>query len=63
MKGIEFIENVKGQKVAVVIDLQKHGKIWEDFYDNLTARSRISEPRISMDTVKKSLICEGKLSG
>jgi hypothetical protein len=63
MKGVEFTENVKGEKVAVVINLQKHGKIWEDFYDSLIARSREKEPRISMETVKKTLICKGKLSG
>jgi hypothetical protein len=31
VKGIEFIIDGDGQKTAVLINLKKHGKIWEDF--------------------------------
>ena len=55
MEGIQFVTNDKGQKVAVVIDLQKYGDIWEDFYDSLTARLRANEPRETLDSVKKRL--------
>jgi hypothetical protein len=40
MKGIQFVVNEKGQKVAVLIHLQKYGELWEDFYDSFTARLR-----------------------
>jgi hypothetical protein len=63
MKGIQFVSNDRGQKVAVQINLQKYGEIWEDFYDSLIARSRAKEPRESMEIVKKSLINQGKLRG
>ena len=30
----------RGRKVAVQIDLKKHGAIWEDFWDGLVSESR-----------------------
>jgi len=44
MKGIEYIKNDKNQKVAVQIDLQRYGKLWEDFYDVLIAELKLDEP-------------------
>jgi hypothetical protein len=31
MGGIHFVTDEKGRKVAVQIDLKKHGAIWQDF--------------------------------
>jgi hypothetical protein len=61
MEGIQFVIDDKGQKVAVMIDLQKYGELWEDFYDGLTARLQAREPRESLETVKKHLRKQGKL--
>lgn len=33
----------RGRKVAVQIDLKKHGAIWEDFWDGLVSESRRKE--------------------
>ncbi len=33
MSGIQFVTDDKGRKVAVQIDLKKHGGIWQDFWD------------------------------
>ena len=63
MKGIKFVSDDKGQKVAVLIDLQKHGKLWEDFYDSLTAQQRAKEPRETLAAVKKRLLKQGKPDG
>jgi hypothetical protein len=63
MEGIQFVVNDKGQKVAVLIDLHKYGELWEDVYDSLTARLRAEEPRDTLDSVKKRLRNQGKLSG
>lgn len=62
MEGIQFVVNEQGQKVAVLIDLHKHGEVWEDFYDSLTARLRAEEPRETLTSVKKRLRKQGKLS-
>lgn len=60
MEGIQFVSNDKGRKVAVLIDLQKHSDVWEDFYDGLLARKRAKEPRESLSAVKKRLRRLGK---
>jgi hypothetical protein len=61
MKGIQFVMNDEGQKVAVMIDLRKYREIWEDFYDTLLARSRAQEPRETLESVKQRLQAQGKL--
>lgn len=63
MKGIQFVSDDKGRKVAVLIDLKKYGELWEDFYDSLLARARAEEPRETLDFVKKRLRHQGKLNG
>ena len=63
MEGIQFLTNDKGERVAGQIDLRKHGDIWEDVYDSLTARKRSTEPRESLDSVKQRLIKRRKLNG
>ena len=63
MQGIRFVTNDKGQKVAVQIDLRKHGELWEDVYDSLTARKRAQEPREALNSVKRRLIKQKKLNG
>ncbi|HWA06835.1 MAG TPA: hypothetical protein VG961_09820 [Ignavibacteria bacterium] len=55
MTGINFVINEKGKKSAVVIDLKKHGKLWEDFYDALKVRQRKNEPRETIQMVKDKL--------
>ena len=61
MKGIEYIKNNKNQKVAVQIDLQRYGKLWEDFYDVLIAESRKDEEKIPLDKVISDLRKKDKL--
>lgn len=55
MKGIQFVTDDAGKKTAVLIDLKKYGELWEDFYDSLVARERATEPRESLESVKKRL--------
>lgn len=63
MSGVQFVSNEKGEKTAVLIDLKKHGELWEDFYDNLIAKRREDEPRESLASVKEKLLKNGKLNG
>jgi hypothetical protein len=62
MTGIQYVTDEKGRKVAVQIDLAKHGQLWEDVQDVLVSRSRRHEKRIPLDKVKAKLIKSGKLS-
>ena len=43
MTGIQFVTDAKGRKVGVLIDLKKHGAVWEDFWDGLVSESRRTE--------------------
>ena len=61
MEGIQFVVDEKGDKKAVLIDLSKHGELWEDFYDSLLATQRAEEPRESLETVEEILRAKGKL--
>ena len=63
MKGIQFVTNDRGQKIAVLIDLRRHRALWEDLYDGLTARQRAREPRESLESVKKRLRKQEQLDG
>ena len=62
MQGISYVTNAEGRRVAVQIDLKKHGDLWEDFYDVMTARKRRGEPRESLASVKARLKKKGKLN-
>ena len=46
MIGIQFVTDAKGRKAGVIIDLKKHGAVWEDFWDGLVAESRRKEKSI-----------------
>jgi hypothetical protein len=46
MTGIQFVTDDKGRRVAVQIDLKKHGAIWQDFWDGLISETRRKEKAI-----------------
>jgi hypothetical protein len=46
MTGIQFVTDDKGRRTAVLIDLKKHGALWEDFWDGLVSESRRKEKSI-----------------
>ncbi len=56
VKGVKFAIDNDGQKKAVVIDLKTHGEIWEDFYDTLRVKERESEPRETLQEVKRKVL-------
>jgi hypothetical protein len=60
MPGIEFLIDRKGRKKAVLIDLNKHGTLWEDLYDAYLAHRRRDEPRESLATVKRLIQAKAK---
>ena len=37
MSGIQFVTDGKGRKVGVLINLKKHGAIWQAFWDGLVS--------------------------
>ena len=61
MEGVQFIVDSEGKKTRVVIDLKRHGRLWEDIYDNWVAEQRKHEPRESLRSVRWHLRRKGKL--
>jgi hypothetical protein len=53
----------RGEKTAAVIDLRRHGRVWEDFYDALLAESRSQEPRETLASVRRRLDSARKKNG
>jgi hypothetical protein len=44
--GIRFVTDEEGNRVAVQIDLKRHGAIWQDFWDGLISENRRKEKGI-----------------
>jgi hypothetical protein len=63
MTGIQFVTNEKGRKVAVLIDLKKHGVRLQDFWDGLISEKRRREKGIPLQKIKADLIKRGRLRG
>ncbi len=63
MSGISFVVDERGEKTAAVIDLQQHGKLWEDFSDLLVSTARAREPRESLQEVKRKLKSKARRDG
>ena len=56
IKGIQYIVDDKGKKKSVILDLEKWGDYWEDFYDILVSESRRDEPNVSWEKLKKEAL-------
>jgi hypothetical protein len=63
MNGIQFVTDEKGRRLAVQIDLKKHGRALEDFWDGLISESRRKQKGVPLEKVKADLIRRGRLSG
>jgi hypothetical protein len=61
MSGIQFVTDEKGRKVAVQIDLKKHGAALEDFWDGLISEARRKEKGIPLEKIKADLVKRGRL--
>ncbi|MBI2807044.1 MAG: hypothetical protein HYX68_18840 [Planctomycetes bacterium] len=61
MKGVKYVLDDRGEVDAVIIDVKKHRKLWEDIKDILVARERRKETPVPFEEVKKRLREKGKL--
>ena len=63
MTGIQFITDDKGRKTAVLIDLKKHARLWEDFWDGLVSESRRKEKSIPYQEYRANRMKHGRPRG
>jgi PHD/YefM family antitoxin component YafN of YafNO toxin-antitoxin module len=62
VKGVQFVTDTDGRKVAVLLDLEEWGELWEDIYDNMLAQERADEPSKSLEEFEEELRAEGLLN-
>ena len=62
VKGVQFVTDTDGRKVAVLLDLEEWGELWEDIYDSMLAQERADEPSIPLEEFKDKLRSEGLLN-
>jgi hypothetical protein len=61
MKGLQYVFDDDGEVQAVLIDVKKYRRLWEDIQDILVARQRRKQTPIPLEEVKKRLREKGKL--
>ncbi|MGB9182189.1 MAG: hypothetical protein WCB68_23370 [Pyrinomonadaceae bacterium] len=62
LKGVQFVTDAEGHKVAVMLDLAEWGELWEDIYDNMIANERAGEPSVTLDEFEAELRAESLLN-
>ena len=62
IKGVQFVTDSLGHKVAVLLDLHEWGELWEDIYDSMIAKERVDEPLMKLGDFEEELRREGMLS-
>lgn len=63
MGGIQFVTDEKGRKVGVLIDLKKHGAIWEDFWAGLVSESRRKEKSVPYEQYRANRLKRSRTCG
>jgi hypothetical protein len=62
VRGVQFLTDTEGRKVAVLLDLEEWGELWEDIYDNMLAYERAGEPSTPLEEFEDELRAEGLLN-
>lgn len=55
VKGLQYLVDESGERVAAVINLKEWGELWEDFFDVLVSESRKDEPTVDWETLKAEI--------
>jgi len=62
MKGVQYVVDDRGRPQALLIDLKRLGKFWEDFQDIMISHGRKRERRYSLAQVEARLRKRRKIS-
>ena len=58
---IEYITDANGNKISVILPVQRYEEILEDIQDLVAIAERKSEETVTLDQLKKSLKTDGLL--
>ena len=61
MEEFLFLVDGKGERIAVLLEFEKHAELWEDLYFGLTTDAAENEPGISWQEFKQRLEPERKI--
>lgn len=61
MRGVRYVTDEEGKRLAVMLDLEEWADEWEDFHDVLLARDREGEPSMSLASFESELRKDGLL--
>ncbi|HEX8423517.1 MAG TPA: hypothetical protein VF634_08900 [Pyrinomonadaceae bacterium] len=62
VRGVQFVTDSDGQRIAVLLDLKEWGELWEDIYDNMLADERAGESSMPLEEFEGELRAEGLLN-
>lgn len=62
VRGVQFVTDSDGQRIAVLLDLKEWGELWEDIYDNMIADERAGESSMPLEEFEAELRAEGLLN-
>jgi hypothetical protein len=57
--GINYLTDDNNHKIAVQIDLNLYGDLWEDFYDRILVEQRKDEEGTPLDDFIGELVSDG----
>ena len=63
LKGVQYVTDGTGKRMAVLISLDEWGELWEDIYDVLVSQARKDEPGVPWETLKAEMVSEVPISG
>ena len=63
LKGVQYVTDGTGKRVAVLISLDEWGELWKDIYDVLVSQARKDEPSVPWETLKAEMMSEAPMSG
>ena len=61
LPGISFMVDEETNRIIIVLDKEKYGEAWEDFYDGLLLSVSDGEETLTLEELKAELKAEGKL--
>ena len=61
LPGISFMVDEESNRIVIVLDREKYGQAWEDFYDSLLLSLSEKEETLSLDEFKTQMQAEERL--
>ncbi len=55
LKGIQFLFDEHGKAKSVLINLEEHGELWEDFYDELMIQAAKGQATIPWEQLEAEM--------